>query len=41
MMEITYADDVGDLINVSDDEDLSVAYEVAENYMNCQIKFQV
>lgn len=41
MMEITYTDDVGDVINVSDDEDLFVAYEVAESSMNNQIKFLV
>lgn len=41
MMEITYTDDVGDVINVSDDEDLFVAYEVAESSMNNQIKFFV
>jgi len=41
MMEITYTDDVGDVINVSDDEDLAVAYEVAESSMNNQIKFLV
>jgi len=40
-MEITYTDDVGDVINVSDDEDLFVAYEVAASSMNNQIKFLV
>jgi hypothetical protein len=41
LMEITYTDDVGDVINVSDDEDLFVAYEVAASSMNNQIKFLV
>ena len=40
-LEIVYTDDVGDVINVSDDEDLLVAYEVAETSMNNQIKFTV
>ena len=30
---IQYVDDTGDVINVSDDEDLNTAYEVAENFL--------
>ena len=39
MMEITYQDEVGDVINVSDDEDLLTAYEIAETSMAGQLKF--
>lgn len=38
---ITYTDDTGDVINVSDDEDLHAAYDVAENFMNRQLKLQI
>ncbi len=38
---ITYQDDTGDVINLSDDEDLQAAYEVAENFMNRQLKLTV
>lgn len=38
-MEITYQDDVGDVVYVSDDEDLLAAYDVAESSMKGQIKF--
>jgi hypothetical protein len=38
---ITYVDDTGDTINVSDDEDLQTAYEVAENSMNRHLKLQI
>jgi len=31
---IQYVDDTGDVINVSDDEDLHTAYDVAENFLN-------
>ena len=34
MIHITYQDDVGDVITVSDDEDLMAAYELAESSMN-------
>lgn len=40
-MEITYKDEDGEFINVSDDEDLRAAYEVAESSMNGQINFFV
>jgi hypothetical protein len=30
---ITYEDDTGDVINLSDDEDLLAAYDVAENHI--------
>ena len=32
--DLTYQDDTGDVINVSDDDDLMAAYEVAENFLN-------
>ena len=32
---------MGDIINVSDDEDLHAAYDVAENFMNRQLKLKV
>ena len=38
---ITYEDDTGDVINVSDDDDLQSAYEVAESCMNKQLKFKI
>jgi len=38
---ITYEDDTGDIINVSDDEDLQAAYDVAENSMNRQLKLSI
>jgi len=41
MLQITYEDDGGDIINVSDDEDLLSAYEIAESSMNGQLKFKV
>lgn len=39
--QITYTDDTGDIINVSDDEDLQAAYEVAESSMGNQLKLNV
>jgi hypothetical protein len=39
--ELTYQDDTGDTINVSDDDDLMAAYDVAENFMNRQLKLQI
>jgi len=38
---ITYKDDTGDIINVSDDEDLFAAYDVAEGSLGGQLKFEV
>lgn len=38
---ITYEDDTGDIINVSDDEDLHAAYEVADDALGGQLKLQV
>lgn len=38
---LTYEDDTGDTINISDDEDLLTAYDVAENHMNRQLKIRV
>ena len=38
---LQYQDDTGDIINVSDDEDLYAAYEVAEESLNGQLKLQV
>ena len=34
MCKITYKDDAGDKINISDDEDLIEAYEVGREYLN-------
>lgn len=39
--ELIYQDDTGDNINVSDDDDLMAAYDVAENFLNRQLKLQV
>jgi len=41
LMEITYKDDDGEYINVSDDEDLKAAYELAEGSMKGKINFFV
>lgn len=38
---LTYKDDTGDVINVSDDEDLHAAYEVAEDALGGQLKLEV
>jgi len=38
---ITYVDDLGDNINVSDDEDLITAYEVAGTHMKGNLKFEI
>lgn len=38
---IQYVDDTGDVINVSDDEDLHTAYDVAENFLGKQLKLQI
>jgi hypothetical protein len=38
---ITYEDDTGDIINVSDDEDLHAAYDVAEDALGGQLKLEV
>ena len=40
-LSVTYADDTGDIINVSDDEDLITAYEVAGTHMKGNIKFEI
>lgn len=39
--QIVYEDDTGDIINLSDDEDLLAAYEVAESSMGRQLKLQI
>ena len=41
MCKITYKDDAGDKINISDDEDLTEAYEVARDYLNNQLKLVI
>ena len=41
MCKITYQDDAGDKINISDDEDLAEAYEVARDYLNNQLKLVI
>jgi hypothetical protein len=38
---IQYADETGDIINVSDDEDLLSAYEVAESALGGNLKFEI
>jgi len=38
---LQYQDDTGDIINVSDDEDLYAAYEVAEEPLGGQLKLSV
>ena len=38
---LTYKDDTGDIINVSDDDDLHAAYEVAEDALGGQLKLEV
>ena len=38
---ITYEDDTGDVINLSDDEDLLAAYDVAETSLNRQLKLNI
>ena len=38
---LTYTDDAGDVINVSDDEDLHAAYDVAEESLGSQLKLAV
>ena len=39
--QIVYEDDTGDIINLSDDEDLLAAYEVAETSMGRQLKLKI
>ena len=39
--QITYTDDTGDVIHVSDDEDLLGAYDAAETCMNRQLRLQI
>lgn len=39
--QIVYEDETGDIINVSDDEDLLAAYDVAENALGRQLKLQI
>jgi hypothetical protein len=36
-----YADNTGDLINVSDDEDLNEAYEVAQSELKGHLKITI
>lgn len=36
-----YTDNTGDYINVSDDEDLNEAYEVAQSELNGQLKITI
>jgi hypothetical protein len=38
---ITYADSTGDAINVSDDEDLQEAYDVAQSELKGQLKLSI
>jgi hypothetical protein len=38
---ITYADNTGDVINVSDDEDLNEAYDVAQSELKGQLKLSI
>jgi len=38
---ISYTDDCGDVINVSDDEDLYTAFEVAETSLGNQLKLNI
>jgi hypothetical protein len=38
---ITYTDNTGDEINVSDDEDLIEAYDVAENALGGQLQLNI
>jgi hypothetical protein len=38
---ITYADNTGDCINVSDDEDLQEAYDVAQSELKGQLKLSI
>ena len=38
---LQYQDDTGDIINVSDDEDLHAAYEVADDALGGQLKLEV
>jgi hypothetical protein len=38
---ITYKDDGGDIINISDDEDLQEAYSVGLNNLGGQLSFQI
>lgn len=39
--QIVYEDDTGDVINLSDDEDLLAAYDVAEATPSRQLKLQI
>ena len=39
--QIVYEDETGDIINVSDDEDLLAAYDVAETSLGRQLKLQI
>jgi hypothetical protein len=39
--KIVYEDETGDIINVSDDEDLLAAYDVAETSLGRQLKLQI
>ena len=38
---LTYKDDTGDIINVSDDEDLHAAYDHAEESLGGKLKFEI
>jgi len=39
--QIVYQDDTGDIINLSDDEDLLAAYDVAETSLAKQLKLEI
>jgi hypothetical protein len=39
--KIVYEDNNGDVINVSDDEDLLTAYDVAQNELGLKLKFNI
>lgn len=38
---LTYQDETGDLIDIANDDDLLAAYDVAENFLNRQLKLKV
>lgn len=38
---VTYEDDTGDVIDISCDDDLMSAYDVAENFLNRQLKLKI
>jgi len=38
---LTYQDEIGDIIDIASDDDLLAAYDVAENFLNRQLKLKV